>query len=261
MIAMVKAARAPRPHKFPPEGKERLLSPERAQRLDPGFVVDLLPLERYHTVADIGCGPGYFTIPLGLALSEGQLYALDVQQEMVQACRRLVRRAKVPNVQVLRSEESSLPVPDGSLDGAFLAFSFHEAWDRPALLRAAVRALKQGGWLSIVEWNKEPMDEGPPLKERLSALDCLDLAEPIGFRLLDHALLNEQHYLVTFRLSERPAKRRVAAKKTPAKTSPAKRPTAKKAAARVGKAPAKTSTPRATRPKRAGQPSGRSRRS
>lgn len=215
---MAKAAKQSPPHKFPVENKERLLSAERAQQLDPELLLSLLSLEPYHTVADIGCGPGFFTIPLALALPQGHLYALDTQAEMVKACSQLVRRAKAPNVEVLRSEENSLPLADASLDGAFVAFALHEVYDRSAFLSEVSRVLKPSGWLTIVEWVKEPMQQGPPLKERLSALDCLDLAEPLGYRLLDHALLNEQHYLVTFRFSERPAKRRAPKKATaPAK--------------------------------------------
>ncbi len=225
---MAKTAAGRKPGKFPPENKEHLLSPERGQGLDLNVLFELLPLEPNHTVADIGCGPGFFTVPLALTLTEGHLFALDVQAEMVKACRQQVRRAKLPNVEVLLSQESALPLPDASLDGAFVAFSFHEAWDRPAFLREVTRVLKQGGWMTLIEWAKEPTDAGPPLEDRLSALDCLDLTEPLGFRLVDHALLNEQHYLMSFRLTEpsrKPARKPPAARV--ARSRPAPKPTDK----------------------------------
>ncbi|MSQ33588.1 MAG: class I SAM-dependent methyltransferase [Dehalococcoidia bacterium] len=223
---MAKTAAGRKPHKFPPENKDHLLSPERGQRLDLNMLFELLPLEPHHTVADIGCGPGFFTVPLAMSLTQGRLFALDVQAEMVKACRQQVRRAKLPNVEVLLSQESTLPLPDASLDGAFVAFSFHEAWDRPAFLREVTRVLKQGGWITFLEWAKDPMDEGPPLEDRLSALEFLDMTEPLGFRLVDHALLNDQHYLMSFRLTDPPRK---PAKKPPAarvaRTRPADKPT------------------------------------
>ena len=38
-----------------------LLSPQREEELDPFFVITFLPIETHHQVADIGCGPGFFT--------------------------------------------------------------------------------------------------------------------------------------------------------------------------------------------------------
>ncbi len=55
---------------------QALLSPERVQRTDMFTILVLSDLNDRDTVAEIGCGPGFFTIPLAKAprhLSSGRL--------------------------------------------------------------------------------------------------------------------------------------------------------------------------------------------
>ena len=62
---------------------ERLLRPERTETLDPFTVLSLCPVNPRDTVADIGCGPGYFTLPLAKLLINGKVFALDTSDGMV----------------------------------------------------------------------------------------------------------------------------------------------------------------------------------
>jgi ubiquinone/menaquinone biosynthesis C-methylase UbiE len=69
---------------------QRLLSPQRDASLDTLAILSFSGRSYRDRVADIGCGPGYFTIPLAKALVEGKLYALDIDNEMLDACRERV---------------------------------------------------------------------------------------------------------------------------------------------------------------------------
>ena len=62
---------------------KRLLSPEREQELDPFMVITYMPIDTFEHVADIGCGPGYFSIPMAKYLVNGKLYAMDISDEML----------------------------------------------------------------------------------------------------------------------------------------------------------------------------------
>ncbi len=72
---------------------QRLLAPERAQRHDTFLILSMSGVNLQDTVADIGCGPGYFTVPLAKYLVNGKLYALDIDDEMLEACRNNVSEA------------------------------------------------------------------------------------------------------------------------------------------------------------------------
>ena len=135
------------PRKFDPKNADVLLSSERRDSLDFYRVLSLIPVRTHHVVADIGCGPGYFAVPLAKYLFDGELFALDVQQEMLNIAKRELDQIHLTNVKLLLSEESRLPLEDHSLDGAFSAFMMHEADDRTALLSDIRRCLRRRGWL------------------------------------------------------------------------------------------------------------------
>ena len=69
---------------------QRLLSAERAQELDTFAIMTFFPLEPDQHVADIGAGPGFFSIPLAKHLIYGKLYALDSDEEMLKVLRQRV---------------------------------------------------------------------------------------------------------------------------------------------------------------------------
>ncbi|MBI2873008.1 MAG: class I SAM-dependent methyltransferase [Chloroflexi bacterium] len=183
--------------KFDAEAAQRLLSPERVESLDIHHLLALLPLRPYHTVADVGCGPGYFTVPLAKFLRQGKVFAVDVQEEMLLMCRQQVERARLSNVEVVRTEDASLPLAEASLDGAFLAFVLHEVQDRKAFMQAVAVTLKPGGWCAVVEWQPGPgeLEGGPPPERRLGRQQVETLAKTVGMRLKEWRELNAAHYL------------------------------------------------------------------
>ena len=79
--------------KFDHHDKADLLSADRYETTDPQRLISMLPVLVYHEVADIGCGPGFFTIPFAKYLFDGKVYAIDVQQEMLDAAQEQVRES------------------------------------------------------------------------------------------------------------------------------------------------------------------------
>ena len=162
------AATAPHGHKFDPAHRAHLLDPERARYLPAKEILSKFPLKTGTAAVDIGCGPGYWTIPMAEIVGpSGRVYAVDLEGEMLADLRtRLEARPELP-VQVMRSSEDRIPLPARSVDFAFLACVLHEL-DGPGTLREAARVLRPGGVLGIVEWKKIRQDIGPPYRHRLS---------------------------------------------------------------------------------------------
>ncbi len=176
-----------------------LLSKERQERLDPFTVLTHLPIDPYEQVADIGCGPGYFTVPLGKYLIHGKLYALDISDEMVEAARRRVQEANLTNVTVETCGDYDFPVPEGSLDGVLMAFVVHSNQDRPALLKAIADLLRPRGWCAIMEWHRVETEQGPPLEMRMEPSELRESAEKSGLEFASFRELNEFQYMCVFR--------------------------------------------------------------
>ena len=187
------------PTKFDPASKEGLVSRERREALDPQRVLSLVPIQYHQTIADIGCGPGYFTVPIAKSLFGGKVYALDVQQEMLDATQAAFDEINLTNVEVRLSKEKQLPLDDGSLDGALIAFVLQESQDPQALLSEAKRCLKDAGWLAVLEWRKEEMEAGPPLAQRIDSEELRGMSEEAGFRIKMEHKLNGSQYMITMR--------------------------------------------------------------
>ena len=162
-------------------------------------VLATIPILKHHHVADIGCGPGYFTVPLAKYVFDGKVWAFDVQEEMVDACKNRVEAARLSNVEFAVSEEVKLPVETASMDGAFLAFVFQEVSSRKRLMREVCRTLKKGGWMTIMEWHKVETDYGPPIKRRIPEPDMRQMTESLGMRFTARLDINPEHYMIVMR--------------------------------------------------------------
>lgn len=190
-------------HKFRPENWERLLSAERRALLDPEEFLRRLGISPGETVADLGAGPGFFTDHLAQQVGpSGLVYALDVAPEMVALLR---RRALPPNVVVLQSQESKLPLPDASVDLAMLAFVLHELEHPRDFLIEARRILKPGGRLLVLEWVPQQEEMGPPLHERLAPTASTALLASAGWALSSEGAANPSNYYQVYQPVSRPA--------------------------------------------------------
>ena len=184
-------------HKFDPANMDQLLSSERQEMLDVFRILSLLPLSPYHVVADIGCGPGLFTIPLAKALPSGKVYALDIQKEMTEACQRRVQEARLGNVEVILTKETGLPLEKSSLDGIFVAFVLHSQIDKAGFLRSVMDLLKPGGWLAQLNWHLIPQTtQGPPPERRIAVEEVLKLVDEVGLRTILRRELNDEQYMM-----------------------------------------------------------------
>ena len=178
---------------------QRLLRPERTEILDPSVIVGLCPVKPQDRVADIGCGPGYFTLSLATAAVNGKVYALDIDPEMAAACQERVEQARLGNVETLTCSEFDFPIDNGTLDGVFMAFVLQHPSDKPRLLRAVQDLLQPGGWCAILEWYRKETETGPPLERRVDPVDLEVMARDIGFQPVGWQDLNGEHYFMTLR--------------------------------------------------------------
>src|SRR3989304_2986696 len=151
--------------------------------------------------ADIGAGPGFFTVPAAKIIGPaGMAFAVDTQSEMLIYLRD--RRNPPDNVILIKSEEYEIPLADCEADFALLAYVLHETGDRVRLLREIMRILKPGGTLLVLDWEKKAEEKGPPIEERITAKEARGYIEAAGFDVVQASPMNPSHYRV---LSRRPA--------------------------------------------------------
>ena len=109
-------------------------------------------------VLEVGCGPGFFTIPAAEMVGErGRVYAIDNNPAAVDYMKRKILRQGVTNVDVMLVDASRTGMPDGFFDTIFLFGVVHALWNQiDAVTAEAHRILRTRGVLSI---SKSPVPE------------------------------------------------------------------------------------------------------
>jgi ubiquinone/menaquinone biosynthesis C-methylase UbiE len=183
---------------FRAEQAHRLEDPTRLEWLPPHDVLHAIDVEPGQTIADIGAGTGYFTVPLARQAGlHGAIYAVDVQPEMLNWIREKIEREALFNIQLVHAEAHDTQLPDECCDLFFLANLWHELDDRQATLREAVRVLKPEGRIAILDWRPDvERESGPPLDHRLSVKSCVDELRQAGFAVTVIKDIGRYHWLV-----------------------------------------------------------------
>jgi len=106
-------------------------------------------------VLDIGCGMGFFSLPLARLVGEtGRVVCVDLQERMI---RGLIRRAKkaelLDRIDARVSQKNSLMLNDiaEKVDFALAFAVVHEVPDKERLLSEIGHTMKEGGKLLIAE--------------------------------------------------------------------------------------------------------------
>jgi ubiquinone/menaquinone biosynthesis C-methylase UbiE len=107
--------------------------------------------------------------------NEGLLYAVDIQPEMIEQVKEKIRNAGVDNVTTYVASAYELPLPDVSIDRAYLVTVMTEIPDQDRALEEVRRVLKSGGILSITE---EFLDPDYPF-----SFETIRRVQKHGFRL------------------------------------------------------------------------------
>jgi ubiquinone/menaquinone biosynthesis C-methylase UbiE len=171
---------------------------ERDAEEAPDQALDIIGVKKGSTVADIGSGSGYMTVRLSKRVGTGgAVYAVDIQQRMLDLLEARLRSGRIANVRVVLGAPDDPRLMPESIELALLVDVYHEFSQPQAMLRHIHDALKPGGRLVLLEYRKE--DPTIPIRpeHKMSVAEAKMEVEPEGFRLgrVDDAL-PRQHVLI-----------------------------------------------------------------
>ena len=117
---------------------------------NPHRILRAAGLEERQTVLEVGCGPGFFTIPAAeIVGDEGHVYAVDVHPRAVARVKKKVEHMAVANVTPLCVNASDTGLPGGSIDSAFLFGVRYIAGGLAGVIAELGRVVRPGGILSV----------------------------------------------------------------------------------------------------------------
>lgn len=180
-------------HVFDPKNVDILEAEDRKLWQNPEEILDAIELNRDYVAADLGCGSGYFTIPLSRRVKK--VYGIDVQKEMLEYLEQKIEKQRIENVTPLLSKENEIPLENKTLDLLITANTLHEFSDKEKMIQEIQRVLRQDGKAVIVDFKKTETGFGPPISIRLSKDQAQRLFEKNGFKVLKTKDLT-YHYLI-----------------------------------------------------------------
>jgi ubiquinone/menaquinone biosynthesis C-methylase UbiE len=126
------------------------------------------------TALDIGCGPGFFTIPMAQLVGRtGRVIAVDLQEGMLARLRGKIAGTELePRIVLHKCDETRLGLLE-SVDFALLFYMVHEIPDKDRFFNELARIVRPAGRVLVVE---------PPFHVSQSAFAAsLAKAETAGF--------------------------------------------------------------------------------
>ncbi len=148
-------------------------------------VLEQLQLKPGMVVCDMGCGNGYFTLPMAEQVGPtGKVLAVDIQPEMLQMLSRRVVEAGLENVDVILGSVVDPKLPEGEIDLLLMVDVYHEFSHPEQMLAAIRRSLKPDGVVALVEYRAE--DPRIPIypEHKMSKKQILKEYRANGFRLV-----------------------------------------------------------------------------
>ena len=134
--------------------------------IDPYKIFEKISLAEGQRVADLGCGrTGHFVFPaVKIVGDKGVVYAVDIIKNVLDSIKSMARSEGYDSVQTVWSDielPGKTPIPAGSLDACFYVNVLFQLKNKVGAIKEAVRLLKKGGYLVVVDWAKKLGMLGP----------------------------------------------------------------------------------------------------
>lgn len=181
------------------------LNPNRPKWEHTESIIEGIHLAEGETIADIGCGSGYFTYKFSkLVGQKGKVFGLELKDEHISSLQKFLDSEKITNVEVIKGNEDSLVLPQ-MVDKMFMCSLYHIMYgvtsdkSRDTYLTSLVKFLKKDGELIIVD--NGPVDDetlpyhGPYISKEL----IIKQLSFYGLELTDYRQIIPQRFMLTFK--------------------------------------------------------------
>jgi ubiquinone/menaquinone biosynthesis C-methylase UbiE len=134
---------------------KRLESESREVYNNRDAIVQAIGLKPGMAIADVGAGTGLFTRRFADKVGpEGKVYAVDIAPAFLDYIAGEARKRGQGQVQTVLGTQETTSLPGGSIDVAFLCDTYHHLEHHERILASIRRALRPGGRLILVEFDR-----------------------------------------------------------------------------------------------------------
>jgi len=166
-------------------GAPWLVRESREREEECSTLLKALKLEPNDVVCDLGCGNGFYALPIAKLVPQGKVIGVDIQPEMLQMLRERARVAKLTNIEPVLGTLADPKLPSDKVDLVLCVDAYHEFSHPEEMLRHIRQSLSKKGRLVLVEFREEdPLVPIKPL-HKMSKRQILKELIPNGFKLVE----------------------------------------------------------------------------
>lgn len=171
---------------------------EREEEEAPEKALDAIGIQPGMTIADVGCGTGYFTRRMAKRTGPtGKVYGVDIQPRMIEALKRNLQKEGITNVEGVISKADDPMLPASAVDLILMVDVYHEFATPQTMLKKMREALKPTGRMVLLEYRKEDPNVPIRFEHKMTVEEAKAEIEAEGFRLEKViSTLPRQHILV-----------------------------------------------------------------
>ncbi len=161
-------------------------------------VLQNLDLKEDMLAAEFGCGSAAFAISLAQKLKKGKVYALDIQQEKLDALKGKLSFNNISNVSTILCDleaEKGSTLRDNFLDIVLIPNVLFQSENKAAIMNESKRVLKPGGQVLVIDWLKKNLFSS---QEIVSPEEVKKIAESLGFIFKKEFGAGDYHYGLLF---------------------------------------------------------------
>lgn len=154
------------------------------------------------SIADLGCGSGFFTIPAARMTGDlGKVYAVDILQTALDHVKSRAKLEGLRNIKYVWADlekVGSTKIKPGTIDIVLLSSTMHQVPGKDNLLEEAKRVLSPNGKLVVFEWETSNIPIGPRSKNRIDEKEVIAACKKHGLKLFDAFKPGRFHYGLVF---------------------------------------------------------------
>jgi ubiquinone/menaquinone biosynthesis C-methylase UbiE len=182
-----------------PDWIQRLERPQRIAELKIDEVLSKLKLAPGNVVADLGAGPGVFSLPLAKAvLPGGKVYAVEIDQEFLDHIKRKTQAQNVSNITLVLGKFSDPALPANDVDVAFFHDVLHHIEDRAEYLKNLANYVKPSGRIAVVELDPVTGSHRDDPKLRLTKEQVAAWMADAGFKPVEEFKMFDDKWFVIY---------------------------------------------------------------
>ena len=178
-------------------GATWLERPGRVKEERTDLLIKNLGLEKHHNAADIGAGTGFFSFPMSEMVTEGKVFAVDIQNEMLDIIRKRMKKRGTTNVVPTLGTIQDTKLPAGEVDLVLMVDAYHEFSHPREMMLSIVKGLRKGGRVVLIEYREEDPTVMIKPRHKMSQVQAKKEMKAVGLEWKETKdFLPKQHFMV-----------------------------------------------------------------